>query len=132
MRIDKSSGISAKDWINNASKKEIEDILWQLGEERASEKIAATIVNEREVTPIESTKALSDIILSAVRRKSKRHPATNSFRAIRMFINNEIQELREVLDASSYILCCGGRLAVISFHSMEDRIVKRFFKEKIG
>ena len=130
MRIDKSSGISAKDWINSASKKEIEDILWQLGEERASRKIAATIVNEREVTPIESTKALSDIILSAVRRKSKRHPATNSFRAIRMFINNEIQELREVLDASSYILCCGGRLAVISFHSMEDRIVKRFFQGK--
>ena len=130
MRIDKSSGISAKDWINSASKKEIEDILWQLGEERASRKIAATIVNEREVTPIESTKALSDIILSAVRRKSKRHPATNSFRAIRMFINNEMQELREVLDASSYILCCGGRIAVISFHSMEDRIVKRFFQGK--
>lgn len=130
MRIDKSTGLSAKDWINNASKKEIENILWQLGEERASRKIAAKIINEREVTPIESTKTLSEIILSVVQRRSKKHPATNSFRAIRMFINNEMQELREVLDASSYILCCGGRLAVISFHSMEDRMVKRFFQGK--
>ena len=130
MRIDNSRGISAKDWINSASKKEIEDTLWLLGEERASRKIASKIVNHRQVNPIESTKVLSDIILSCVQRRTKKHPATKSFRAIRMFVNNELQELQQVLDASSYLLCCGGRLAVISFHSIEDRIVKRFFQGK--
>ncbi|GIR87622.1 MAG: hypothetical protein CM15mP86_10810 [Gammaproteobacteria bacterium] len=130
MRIDNSRGISAKDWINSASKKEIEDTLWLLGEERASRKIASKIVNHRQVNPIESTKVLSDIILSCVQRRTKNIPATKSFRAIRMFVNNELQELQQVLDASSYLLCCGGRLAVISFHSIEDRIVKRFFQGK--
>ena len=103
MRIDNSRGISAKDWINSASKKEIEDTLWLLGEERASRKIASKIVNHRQVNPIESTKVLSDIILSCVQRRTKKHPATKSFRAIRMFVNNELQELQQVLDASSYL-----------------------------
>ena len=130
MRIDTSKGQTAAKWINNASKKEIEDVLWILGQERASRKIASKICESREKRPIESTKELSDLILSCVYKKTKKHPATNSFRAIRMYINNEIQELQGVLEAASYVLCCGGRLAVISFHSMEDRIVKRFFQGK--
>ena len=130
MRIDTSKGQTAAEWINNASKKEIEDVLWILGQERASRKIASKICESREKRPIESTKELSDLIVSCVYKKTKKHPATNSFRAIRMYINNEIQELQGVLEAASYVLCCGGRLAVISFHSMEDRIVKRFFQGK--
>ena len=112
------------------SKKEIEDVLWNLGEERASRKIARKIVYSREKKSIETTKDLTDLILNSVHTKSKKHPATNSFRAIRMFINNEIQELKEALEASGDLLRSGGRLAVISFHSMEDRIVKRFFQGK--
>ena len=130
MRIDATKGITARDWINGASKKEIEDVLWNLGEERASRKIARKIVHSREKKSIETTKDLSDLILNSVHAKSKKHPATNSFRAIRMFINNEIQELKEALEASGDLLRSGGRLAVISFHSMEDRIVKRFFQGK--
>ena len=134
MRIDTSQGQTAAEWINSATKKEIEDVLWTLGEERASRKIASKICESREKKPIESTKELSDLIISCVYKRSKKHPATNSFRAIRMFINQEIYELQCALEAASYVLCCGGRLAVISFHSMEDRIVKRFFqgKDRIG
>ena len=130
MRIDATKGITARDWINGASKKEIEDVLWNLGEERASRKIARKIVYSREKKSIETTRDLTDLILNSVHTKSKKHPATNSFRAIRMFINNEIQELREALEASGDLLRSGGRLVVISFHSMEDRIVKRFFQGK--
>ena len=130
MRIDKTKGQTAAEWINSTSKKEIEDVLWILGQERASRKIAKKICEFREKKQIESTKELSDLIISCVYKKTKKHPATNSFRAIRMFINDEIEELEKVLEAASYVLCCGGRLAVISFHSMEDRIVKRFFQGK--
>ena len=130
MRIDTSKGLTAAEWINTATKKEIEDVLWFLGQERASRKIASKICEVRKNSSIESTKELSDLILSCVFKRSKKHPATNSFRAIRMFINHEIEELQKVLEVSSYVLCCGGRLAVISFHSMEDRIVKRFFQGK--
>ena len=130
MRIDKTKGQTAAEWINSTSKKELEDVLWILGQERASRKIAKKICEFREKKQIESTKELSDLIISCVYNKTKKHPATNSFRAIRMFINDEIEELQKVLEAASYVLCCGGRLAVISFHSMEDRIVKRFFQGK--
>ena len=130
MRIDTTKGKTAAEWINSASKKEIEDVLWLLGQERASRRIALKICEFREKKSIESTKELADLIVSCVYKKTKKHPATNSFRAIRMFINNEIEELQKVLEAASCVLCCGGRLAVISFHSMEDRIVKRFFQGK--
>ena len=130
MRIDNSKGVSAEEWINNASKKEIEDVFWILGEDRFSRRIAKKICDARIKNPIRTTKQLSDIVVSAVSRKSKKHPATNIFRAIRMKINEELEELYKVLEASSYALCFGGRLAVISFHSMEDRIVKRFIQGK--
>ena len=130
MRIDNSQGISAEEWINTATKKEIEDVFWILGEDRFSRRIAKKICDIRIKSPIRTTKELSEIVLSAVSRKSKKHPATNIFRAIRMKINEELEELYKVLEASSYALCFGGRLAVISFHSMEDRIVKRFIQGK--
>ena len=130
MRIDNSKGVSAEEWINNASKKEIEDVFWILGEDRFSRRIAKKICDARIKNPIRTTKQLSEIVVSAVSRKSKKHPATNIFRAIRMKINEELEELYKVLEASSYALCFGGRLAVISFHSMEDRIVKRFIQGK--
>ena len=130
MRIDNSKGVSAEEWINKASKKEIEDVFWILGEDRFSRRIAKKICDARIKNPIRTTKQLSEIVVSAVSRKSKKHPATNIFRAIRMKINEELEELYKVLEASSYALCFGGRLAVISFHSMEDRIVKRFIQGK--
>tara|TARA_B100000686_G_C16756678_1_gene955985 strand:- start:876 stop:1733 length:858 start_codon:yes stop_codon:yes gene_type:complete len=130
MRIDNSKGVSAEEWINNSSKKEIEDVFWILGEDRFSRRIAKKICDARIKNPIRTTKQLSEIVVSAVSRKSKKHPATNIFRAIRMKINEELEELYKVLEASSYALCFGGRLAVISFHSMEDRIVKRFIQGK--
>ena len=130
MRIDNSQGISAEEWINTATKKEIEDVFWILGEDRFSRRIARKICDTRVKNPIRTTKELSEIVLSIVSRQSKKHPATNIFRAIRMKINDELEELYKVLEASSYALCFGGRLAVISFHSMEDRIVKRFIQGK--
>tara|TARA_Y100001970_G_scaffold257641_1_gene336515 strand:+ start:431 stop:1315 length:885 start_codon:yes stop_codon:yes gene_type:complete len=130
MRLDTSKGLSAEEWINSASKKEIEEVFWILGEDRFSRRIAKKICDRRIKNPIRTTKELSEIVLSAVTRKSKKHPATNIFRAIRMKINEELEELYKVLEASSYALCFGGRLAVISFHSIEDRVVKRFIQGK--
>ena len=130
MRIDNSQGISAEEWVNTASKKDIEDVFWILGEDRFSRKIAKKICETRIKNPIRTTKELSEIVISAVSKKSKKHPATNIFRAIRMKINEELEELYKVLEESSYALCFGGRLAVISFHSIEDRIVKRFIQGK--
>ncbi len=130
MRIDNSQGISAEEWVNTASKKDIEDVFWILGEDRFSRKIAKKICETRIKSPIRTTKELSEIVISAVSKKSKKHPATNIFRAIRMKINEELEELYKVLEESSYALCFGGRLAVISFHSIEDRIVKRFIQGK--
>ncbi len=130
MRIDNTQGVSAEEWINSASKKEIEEVFWVLGQDRFSRKIAKKICDTRIKNPIRTTKELSEIVLSAVSRQSQKHPATNIFRAIRMKINEELEELYKVLEASSYALCFGGRLAVISFHSMEDRIVKRFIQGK--
>ena len=130
MRMDNSKGVSAEEWLNTASKKEIEDVFWILGEDRFSRKIAKKICDRRINKPIRTTKELSEIVLSTTSRRSKKHPATNIFRAIRMKINEELEELYKVLEASSYALCFGGRLAVISFHSIEDRIVKRFIQGK--
>jgi 16S rRNA (cytosine1402-N4)-methyltransferase len=130
MRMNPSEGIPASQWLNIASQKEIEEVLWMLGEERASRKIAKAICKERSRNSFKNTKDLADLISSIIPRTSKRHPATNSFRAIRMFINKEIEELRMVLEAIAELLLPGGRFAIISFHSMEDRIAKRFIQGK--
>jgi 16S rRNA (cytosine1402-N4)-methyltransferase len=127
MRMDPDSGESAAQWLARADEREIADVLWSYGEERLSRRIARTIVARRAEQPITRTAQLAELIASAVPRGGdKIHPATRSFQAIRIFINRELADLETGLDAAYARLNVGGRLAVISFHSLEDRIVKRF------
>ncbi|HZV22693.1 MAG TPA: 16S rRNA (cytosine(1402)-N(4))-methyltransferase RsmH [Luteimonas sp.] len=127
MRMDPDSGESAAQWLARADEREIADVLWTYGEERLSRRIARTIVARRAEQPITRTAQLAELIASAVPRGGdKIHPATRSFQAIRIFINRELADLETGLDAAYARLNVGGRLAVISFHSLEDRIVKRF------
>ena len=131
MRMDTSEGLSASEWINNASEKEISNILYKYGEEKASRKIAHAIVESRELKSIETTIELSDIIQRVIKRTGKIHPATKSFQAIRIHVNNELHHLKIVLSKLERFLKSGGMVVIISFHSLEDRIVKNFFKPEI-
>ena len=132
MRMDTSQGLTAMQWLVHVEEEELANILWQYGEERYSRRIARAIVLARHQAPIQSTTELADIIKRAI-PKSKRvrdkHPATRSFQAIRIFINQELIELQEALTQALEVLKIGGRLCVISFHSLEDRIVKQFIKQ---
>jgi len=131
MRMNPHSGISASDWLARASDRDIADVLWKYGEERRSRRIARAIVTSREETPITTTSQLAGLIAAAVPGHGhKRHPATKSFQAIRIFINQELDDLEAVLPQTVDALAPGGRLAVISFHSLEDRIVKRFIRDQ--
>ena len=127
MRFDNSTGMSAKEWINSASEKELADVFYFLGEERKSRQFAKKIVQARKDSNISSTKNLAELFKP--RGFQKKHPATNIFRGIRILINNEFEELREGLISAIKVLKDRGILAVISFHSAEDRIVKNFFKK---
>ena len=127
MRMDNESGESAAQWLAHAGEQEIADVLWTFGEEKLSRRIARTIVARRSEKAITRTAQLADLIASVVGRgDSKIHPATRSFQAIRIFINRELLDLEAGLAAAHARLKPGGRLAVISFHSLEDRIVKQF------
>ena len=127
MRMDPDSGESAAQWLARADEREIADVLWTYGEEKMSRRIARTIVARRGEQPILRTAQLADLIATAVPRGAQKiHPATRSFQAIRIFINRELADLELGLVAAYARLNVGGRLAVISFHSLEDRIVKRF------
>ena len=131
MRMDPDAGESAADWIARASEAEIADVLWTYGEERMSRRIARAIVARRAEAPFLRTADLAAVIAANVPRKHKpgqkeTHPATRSFQAIRIHVNRELADLETGLDAALDALRTGGRLAVISFHSLEDRIVKRF------
>ncbi len=127
MRMDPDSGQSAAQWLATADERDVADVLWTYGEERMSRKIARTIVARRESQPLERTAQLADLIASVVPRGDQKiHPATRSFQGIRIFINRELVDLETGLDAALARLKPGGRLAVISFHSLEDRIVKQF------
>jgi len=127
MRMDPDSGESAAQWLARASEAEIADVLWLHGEERLSRRIARTIVARRGEAPITRTTQLAELIASVVGRgDGKIHPATRSFQAIRIHVNRELADLEAGLEAAHARLKPGGRLAVISFHSLEDRIVKRF------
>ena len=129
MRMDPESGESAAQWLAHASEKEIADVLWLHGEERQSRRIARAIVARRAQEPLLRTAQLADLIASVLPRgDSKTHPATRSFQAIRIHINRELADLEAGLDAAIHQLKPGGRLAVISFHSLEDRIVKQFMQ----
>lgn len=132
MRMDQQAGGSAYDLINSLSEKEISRILKEYGEERWHNRIARCLVNHRAKTPIASTKDLTDLVLKAVPYKYQRdriHPATRTFQAIRIAVNRELEALEAVLEQAIGFLRVGGRLCVISFHSLEDRIVKNKFRQ---
>lgn len=127
-------GLSAEAWINTATEQEMADVFWRLGEERRSRQIARTIVKEVEREPITTTSRLADVIERAVggRRGARIHPATRVFQAIRMHINRELESLEAVLHKALELLASGGRLVVITFHSLEDRLVKHFLAAHVG
>lgn len=132
MRMDPDAGESAAQWLASADEQAIAEVLWTYGEERMGRRIAKAIVPSRETAPLTRTAQLAELIASVVPRgrsvggKPAIHPATRSFQAIRIHINRELADLEDGLDAAHAALRAGGRLAVISFHSLEDRIVKRF------
>lgn len=128
MRMDKTSEISAYEVINNYSEKELADIIYKYGEEPKSKKIANYIVKYRENKKIETTLELAEIIIKAVGKKMKKHPAKRTFQALRIYVNNELEVLEKALDEAVELLNPKGRLLVITFHSLEDRIVKEKFR----
>jgi len=130
MRLDPSKNISAKDVVNNFDEKKLAEIIWAYGEERFSSRIAHFIVEERKIKPITTSLQLSDIIKRAIPKKfwpKRIHPATKTFQAIRIFVNDEIEILENALRDAVKLLEPEGRVCVISFHSLEDRIVKSVF-----
>ena len=130
MRMDPTAGESATDWIARADADEIAHVLRVFGEERFSRRIAKAIVEARKLTPITTTSQLSQIVINAQPRKDQnKHPATRSFQGIRLYINGELAEVEQGLEAAMNRLEVGGRLAVISFHSLEDRLVKRALRD---
>ena len=131
MRMNQNIGEDASSWLNNAPEQEISNIIWKYGEEKKAKRIAKAIVEARKSYKIRTTKELAEIILEETPRRfnDKKHPATKTFQAIRIFINNELEELDLLLDFTSKHLKIGGRTCIISFHSLEDRMVKRFFRD---
>ena len=128
------SGVSAADLVNKADEAELADILFQYGEERASRRIARAIVAAREEVPFETTLALAAVIEKCLPRAKpgQSHPATRSFQALRIAVNDEFGQLVRGLEAAERALKPGGKLAVVSFHSLEDRVVKRFLQARSG
>jgi 16S rRNA (cytosine1402-N4)-methyltransferase len=131
MRMDPTRGESAAQWLSHASADEIRDVIWQLGEERFASRVARGILEARAVEPITRTAQLAQIVARAVRtREPGKNPATRSFQAIRMHVNDELGEIERGLAAALKLLAPGGRLVVISFHSLEDRLVKNFMRHE--
>jgi len=131
MRMDTTRGVSAADWLAVAEEQDITQVIKEFGEEKFGKRIAHGIVNARQIAPITDTAQLAEIIDLAVPVKDKyKHPATRSFQAIRIYVNSELDEIKTGLKAALNTLAPQGRLAVISFHSLEDRLVKRFIREQ--
>jgi len=131
MRMDTTRGETAAEWLNRAEENQIREVISRYGEERFAKGIAAKIVAARGEEPIRTTRQLAEIVGRAVRtREPGQHPATRTFQALRIFINQELEELEVTLPQAAELLAPGGRLAVISFHSLEDRIVKNFIRER--
>lgn len=131
MRMNPQAGLSAQQWLMQADEKEIAQVLWLYGEERFSRQIARAIVKARAVEVLDSTLQLAELIAKAVpKREPGKNPATRSFQAIRIKVNQELDDLEACLSAGLTHLKSGGRLAVISFHSLEDRMVKHFMREQ--
>jgi 16S rRNA (cytosine1402-N4)-methyltransferase len=126
-------GFSAADWLNSADADAISRVLHDFGEERFARKIAAAIVHDRIDTPFTTTGQLSGLISRVIPFKEKgKNPATRSFQAIRILVNSELEQVEQALENAKHLLKKDGILAVISFHSLEDRIVKNFFREQSG
>lgn len=131
MRMDTTRGETAAEWLNRAEERDIRRVIDLYGEERFAGPIARAIVARRAEHPFATTKDLADLVASVVprnRRDAGQHPATRTFQAVRIEVNHELDELSTALEAAGRLLAPAGRLAVISFHSLEDRIVKRFFE----
>ena len=130
MRMDPESGIPASDWLQKVAEKDLRRVLKQFGEETQAGRIARGIVRSRDGAAINTTLQLADIVASIIPAHTrKKHPATKTFQAIRIFINNELEQVDQVLADSIHMLARRGRLCAISFHSLEDRIVKRFMRD---
>ncbi|PHQ80859.1 MAG: 16S rRNA (cytosine(1402)-N(4))-methyltransferase [Coxiella sp. (in: Bacteria)] len=131
MRMDTTQSMDAASWLNTADEDDIRRVLKEYGEERFAKRIANAIILHRSERPLSTTKELADLITEAspVHERHK-HPATRSFQAIRIFINRELDDLKDTLEQTLNVLEVGGRLCVISFHSLEDRIVKRFIRKE--
>lgn len=131
MRMNPTQGLDAATWINRAKESEIATVLYEYGEERYSRRIAKAIVKARAEEPFSRTLRLAQVIRAAHPAwEAHQHPATRSFQAIRIFINSELDELKTALEQSLNVLSPGGRLCVISFHSLEDRIIKKFMQKQ--
>jgi len=133
MRMDRSSGEPASVIVNTMDEKDLADLIYKYGEERHSRKIAAAIVKARAEKQIETTLVLADIVAKAMPGSAKKfaiHPATRTFQALRIFVNGELDQLESALNASLSILKEGGRLVIVSFHSLEDSVVKAFLREQ--
>ncbi len=131
MRMDQTRGQSAADWVNSADEDEITWVLKEFGEERFAKRMARAIIAERQKQPFTRTKHLAEVIKEANPAWEKgKHPATRAFQAIRIQVNNELGDLDAVLEQALSVLAPGGRLVVISFHSLEDRVVKRFIRRQ--
>ncbi|MBL4797676.1 MAG: 16S rRNA (cytosine(1402)-N(4))-methyltransferase RsmH [Oleispira sp.] len=131
MRMDPTSGISAEEWIAKVSVEELARVMKEYGEERFAWRMANAVIREREIQHINRTVQLAEILKEANPAWEKhKHPATRAFQGIRIHLNNELSDLEKILDQSVDVLKVGGRLAVISFHSLEDRMVKRFIRRQ--
>src|SRR5206468_7209704 len=126
-----SSGETAAEWLNRAEEKDIREVVATYGEERFAKAVAAAIVDARRVQPFGTTRQLAEVVGRAVRtREPGQHPATRTFQALRIYINQELEELEVTQPQAADLLAPGGRLAVISFHSLEGRIVKNFIRSR--
>lgn len=131
MRMDTSGGETAAEWINRAEQEELREVIQRYGEERFAKSVAAAIVDARSREPLVTTRQLAEVVARAVRtREPGQHPATRTFQAVRIHVNRELEELEVTLPQAAALLEPGGRLAVVSFHSLEDRIVKSFIRER--
>ncbi|GFO71618.1 16S rRNA (cytosine1402-N4)-methyltransferase [Bathymodiolus japonicus methanotrophic gill symbiont] len=131
MRMDCSSGLSAAEWLASVSEEDLVRVLFDYGEERFARRIARAVVTQRVEKPLVTTQQFVDLLIEAIPFKEKhKHPATRSFQAVRIAVNRELEEITTVLDQAVNVLSSGGLMAVISFHSLEDRIVKRFIRDE--
>ena len=130
MRMNREEGVSAAEWLRKVSVFELEEVIKTYGEEKHARKIASAIINQQKISPLSTTKELADLVKKVIgHTREHKHPATRTFQAMRIFINNELEELVTALNQSIELLVLSGRLLVITFHSLEDQVVKRLYRK---